>query len=138
MKKNKLKIIILFILCTVFIFSGCDTTPTNSYKGGEILSFSNWTATDKAMSVRQQGTETFIQFDKQDPEKAYSEVESVINGNLSAFRYVVFCIRSSYAMNVSVDLRSDCNNDNLTNGQPIPASSEEKNICVSNKSSDRS
>lgn len=129
MKKNKLKIIILFILCTVFIFSGCDTTPTNSYKGGEILSFSNWTATDKAMSVMQQGTETFIQFDKQDPEKAYSEVESVINGNLSAFRYVVFCIRSSYAMNVSVDLRSDCNNDNLTNGQPIPASSEEKTFA---------
>ena len=129
MKKNKLKIIILFILCTVFIFSGCDTTPTNSYKGGEILSFSNWTATDKAMSVMQQGTETFIQFDKQDPENAYSEVESVINGNLSAFRYVVFCIRSSYAMNVSVDLRSDCNNDNLTNGQPIPASSEEKTFA---------
>ena len=129
MKKNKLKIIILFILCTVFIFSGCDTTPTNSYKGGEILSFSNWTATDKAMSVMQQGTETFIQFDKQDPEKAYSEVESVINGNLSAFRYVVFCIRSSYAMNVSVDLRSDCNNDNLTNGQPIPTSSEEKTFA---------
>ena len=129
MKKNKLKIIILFILCTVFIFSGCDTTPTNSYKGGEILSFSNWTATDKAMSVMQQGTETFIQFDKQDPEKAYSEVESVINGNLSAFRYVVFCISSSYAMNVSVDLRSDCNNDNLTNGQPIPASSEEKTFA---------
>lgn len=129
MKKNKLKIIILFILCTVFIFSGCDTTPTNSYKGGEILFFSNWTATDKAMSVMQQGTETFIQFDKQDPEKAYSEVESVINGNLSAFRYVVFCIRSSYAMNVSVDLRSDCNNDNLTNGQPIPTSSEEKTFA---------
>ena len=129
MKKNKLKIIILFILCTVFIFSGCDTTPTNSYKGGEILSFSNWTATDKAMSVMQQGTETFIQFDKQDPENAYSEVESVINGNLSAFRYVVFCIRSSYAMNVSVDLRSDCNNDNLTNGQPIPTSSEEKTFA---------
>ena len=129
MKKNKLKIIILFILCTVFIFSGCDTTPTNSYKGGEILSFSNWTATDKAMSVRQQGTETFIRFDKQDPEKAYSEVESVINGNLSAFRYVVFCISSTYPMNVSVDLRSDCNNDNLTNGQPIPASLEEKTFA---------